>query len=117
MRNRKKPAMVSHLKNSIRVKKGTKESSELKGEGSKVKKLRNAKVFGEINFKIPDGRGSIWNKIRIRKRESRTVNALMRKCVDAGMGECGDAEMRKFMMNLSIAKRTITNRMPNSMRE
>jgi len=66
------------LKNWIWVTKGTKERGKLKAEGSKelnaeCSKLkgertwRRAKVFGEIIFKNPDGRGSIWKRMRRRK--------------------------------------------------
>ena len=45
------------------------------------------------------------------------VDGFKRRCLEASMGE-GDIEfLRKPIMDLSIAKRMITNRMPTSMRE
>jgi hypothetical protein len=49
------PIRVSHLKNSIWVRKGKKESGKLKAEGSRLKAERRAKVFGDMIFRIPEG--------------------------------------------------------------
>jgi hypothetical protein len=72
-RKKNKPDRVNHLKNSIFVAKGTKESGKLKAEGSKFKAERSSKVFGEIILIVPERRGSIWKRMRRRKRETRTM--------------------------------------------
>jgi hypothetical protein len=50
---------VSHLKNSIWVRKGEKERGKLEAEGSRLNADRRAKVLGEMIFRIPEGREMI----------------------------------------------------------
>jgi hypothetical protein len=55
----KNPISVSHLKNSIWVRKGKKESGKLETEDSRLKAERRAKVLGEMILISPDGREMI----------------------------------------------------------
>jgi hypothetical protein len=55
----KSPIRVSHLKNSICVRKGEKEIGKVEAEGLKLKAERRAKVLAEMILMSPDGREAI----------------------------------------------------------